>query len=91
MFEDLPVCEDIDECANTQCDLASTECTNVPGSFYCKCRSGFSPALDCRNIVDLGLASGGIPDYAITVSSALEDHPKEVTILLIGAGPVSGN
>jgi hypothetical protein len=83
MFEDLPVCEDIDECVNSQCDLASTECANVAGSFYCKCRTGFSPSLDCRNIADLGLGSGGIPDHAITVSSAQEDHPKEVNICYI--------
>lgn len=77
IFEDLPVCEDIDECANSQCDLASTECTNVPGSFYCKCLKGFSPSLECRNVGDLGLSSGAIPDAAITVSSAQDDFPKE--------------
>ncbi|ODN06404.1 Fibropellin-1 [Orchesella cincta] len=77
IFEDLPVCEDIDECANSQCDLASTECTNVPGSFYCKCLKGFSPSLECRNVGDLGLSSGSIPDSAITVSSAQDEFPKD--------------
>lgn len=80
IFEDLPVCEDIDECANSQCDLASTECTNMPGAFYCKCMKGFSPVLECRNMADLGLSSGGVPDEAITVSSSQEENPKEVIV-----------
>lgn len=77
IFDDLPVCEDIDECANSQCDLASTECVNVPGSFYCKCLKGFNPSLECRNVADLGLSTGSITDTAITVSSASEEYPKE--------------
>lgn len=55
------------------------------GSFYCKCRSGFSPALDCRSIQDLGLSSGAIPDSSITVSSAQEEHPKEFIRLGMGS------
>jgi len=90
-FDDLPVCEDIDECGNSQCDLASTECVNMPGSFYCKCRSGFAPSLECRNIGDLGLGSLGIPDHAITVSSSQEDHPKELIRLGAPAGWCGNN
>lgn len=80
-FIDMPTCEDIDECGSSQCDLASTECINMPGSFYCKCRNGFSASLECRPIADLGLSTGGVPDSAIIVSSAQEDHPKEVRAL----------
>ncbi|CAG7724478.1 unnamed protein product [Allacma fusca] len=85
-FVDLPMCEDIDECSSSQCDLASTECTNMPGSFYCKCRAGFAPSLECRPISDLGLSTGGVPDKSITVSSAQEDYPKE----LVRLGSLSG-
>ena len=77
-FLDPPICEDIDECSSSQCDLASTECTNMPGSFYCKCRSGFAPSLECRPISDLGLSTGGVPDKSITVSSYQDEYPKEV-------------
>ena len=51
---------------------------NLPGSFYCKCKTGFSASLECRPVSDLGLSAGGIPDEAITVSSAQEDFSKEV-------------
>lgn len=59
---------DINECLSSQCDILSTECVNVPGSFSCKCRKGFNPVLDCRSVTDLGLISGAIPDESITTS-----------------------
>jgi len=76
-FMELPTCDDIDECSSTQCDLASTTCMNLPGSFYCKCRDGFSASLECRPISDLGLSNGGVPDDSITVSSFQDDYSKE--------------
>ena len=61
-FIDVPTCEDKNECDAFQCDFKSTECENLPGSYHCKCRAGFSPNLECRPILDLGLADGGIPN-----------------------------
>lgn len=75
-FESVPTCEDINECSTSQCDLASTECTNTPGSFYCKCKKGFAPTLECRPVGDLGLANGGIPEESIVVSSTEEGYSK---------------
>ncbi|XP_058454733.1 uncharacterized protein LOC131432461 isoform X2 [Malaya genurostris] len=76
MFETLPSCEDIDECATSPCDIASTECMNTPGSFHCQCKSGFSPSTECRPVGDLGLATGGIPDISISVSSTENGYNK---------------
>ncbi|XP_013781236.1 uncharacterized protein LOC106465521 [Limulus polyphemus] len=60
-FISLPKCEDVDECSDTSCDSASTVCTNTAGGFFCKCKEGFDPNLDCRPVGDLGLSSGTIP------------------------------
>ncbi|KAG8295757.1 calcium ion binding [Homalodisca vitripennis] len=85
-FLNPPKCEDINECASSQCDQASTECINTPGSFYCKCRSGFTTTMDCRPVGDLGLTSGGIPDESVTVSSSEVGYPKELIRLNSGVG-----
>lgn len=77
-FNNPPKCEDINECAASQCDVASTECANTPGSFHCKCRKGFAPTLECRPVGDLGLMNGGIPDESITVSSSEVGYEKSV-------------
>ena len=69
-FDNAPVCEDRDECEAFQCDFKSTECVNLPGSHECKCRKGFEPNLECRPVLDLGLADGGIPDEGIFVSGS---------------------
>ena len=66
-FIDVPTCEDKNECDAFQCDFKSTECENLPGSYHCKCREGFSPNLECRPILDLGLADGGIPDDGMSI------------------------
>jgi hypothetical protein len=79
LFNNAPKCDDINECMSSQCDGASTECINSAGSFYCKCRKGFAPTLECRPVGDLGLTNGGIPDEAITVSSAEPGYDKTVT------------
>lgn len=71
---------DINECSASQCDIASTECVNTPGSFHCKCRKGFAPTLDCRPVGDLGLLNGGIPDESITVSGSEVGYEKSVII-----------
>ncbi|XP_071439306.1 uncharacterized protein uif isoform X2 [Hetaerina americana] len=76
-FDKLPKCEDVNECATSQCDLASTECINTPGSFHCRCRKGFSPNLECRPVGDLGLTTGGIPDDSIQVSGFEKGYNKE--------------
>lgn len=68
---------DINECASSQCDLASTECINTPGAFKCKCKSGFAPTLECRPIGDLGLINGGISDESIVVSSSENGYGKQ--------------
>eukprot|EP00096_Caligus_rogercresseyi_P005025 TRINITY_DN1980_c0_g2_i1.p1 TRINITY_DN1980_c0_g2~~TRINITY_DN1980_c0_g2_i1.p1 ORF type:complete len:2992 (-),score=731.35 TRINITY_DN1980_c0_g2_i1:531-9380(-) len=76
-FQDVPLCEDKNECDNFQCDSSSTICENSPGSYECKCKEGFEPNLECRSILDLGVSDGGIPNESITVSSAEEGFPKE--------------
>ena len=76
-FEDLPSCNDIDECSvSTPCDLASTHCTNTSGGFFCKCKDGFEPNLDCRPVGDLGLVSGLIPDSSIKSSPTEPGYSK---------------
>ncbi|XP_046990617.1 sushi, von Willebrand factor type A, EGF and pentraxin domain-containing protein 1 [Schistocerca americana] len=77
-FLNPPTCEDVNECSNSQCDLASSECINTPGSFHCRCRKGFSPNLECRPVTDLGLTTGGIPDEAITVSGSEPGYNKNM-------------
>lgn len=74
---------DVNECAASQCDVASTECVNTPGSFHCKCRKGFAPTLECRPVGDLGMINGGIPDESITVSSSEVGYEKSVITLYI--------
>lgn len=69
---------DINECAASQCDLASTECVNSLGGFHCRCKTGFAPTMECRPVGDLGLISGGIPDDSITVSGSEPAFTKEV-------------
>ncbi|CAG0905248.1 unnamed protein product [Darwinula stevensoni] len=76
-FVNLPTCQDINECSQAQCDSASTVCTNLPGAFFCKCKEGFKPNLDCRPVGDLGLRSGAVPDGAILVSGQERGYPKE--------------
>ena len=75
-FENLPTCEDINECANPQCDFSSTECVNTEGSHYCKCKEGMEPVLDCRPVLDLGLSNGGLPDDSIYVSGSEPGYEK---------------
>ncbi|KAK7873875.1 hypothetical protein R5R35_005737 [Gryllus longicercus] len=75
-FDNPPTCEDVNECSNSQCDLASSECINTPGAFHCRCRKGFAPNLECRPVGDLGLITGGIPDESITVSSEENGYRK---------------
>ncbi|GAB6028275.1 hypothetical protein CHUAL_002455 [Chamberlinius hualienensis] len=75
-FTNLPTCEDINECAAQACDLASTDCMNTPGAFFCKCKDGFTPNLDCRPIGDLGLSTGVIPDVNIQVSGTEHGYDK---------------
>ena len=76
-FDNVPVCRDVDECnLISTCDSASSQCTNTNGSYYCKCKSGFEPNLDCRPIGDLGLSNGLIPDSSIKVSSVEDGYSK---------------
>lgn len=75
-FDNAPTCDDINECSSSQCDLASTECMNTAGSFFCQCKKGFAPTNECRPVGDLGLANGGIPDESITVSPSEEEYSK---------------
>ncbi|XP_055387901.1 uncharacterized protein LOC129616312 isoform X2 [Condylostylus longicornis] len=80
-FENPPRCEDINECSSTQCDLASTECMNTPGSFFCQCKKGFAPTTECRPVGDLGLANGGIPDDSIMTSLSEEGYTSGMSRL----------
>ncbi|XP_077268738.1 sushi, von Willebrand factor type A, EGF and pentraxin domain-containing protein uif isoform X1 [Temnothorax americanus] len=90
-FDNVPTCEDINECTSSQCDLASTECINNPGAFTCKCKSGFAPTMECRPIGDLGLINGGIPDESITVSSSENGYTKTGIRLNNGDGWCGNN
>lgn len=79
LYSRRPNPSDIDECGTTQCDAASTECENTPGAFFCKCKKGYEPNLNCRPMGDLGISDGGIPDDAIEVSSTAEGFQKNVS------------
>lgn len=79
-FRNPPTCDDINECSTSQCDLASTECMNTPGSFFCQCKKGFAPTTECRPVIDLGLSTGGVPDDSIIVSSTEESYNKNVSV-----------
>ena len=72
----MPKCEDKNECDAFQCDFKSTECENLPGSHHCKCKKGFTPNLDCRQTLDLGLADGGIADAGIEIFKKFLDLTK---------------
>lgn len=74
---------DVNECSNSQCDLASSECINTPGSFHCQCRKGFASNLECRPVTDLGLTTGGIPDEGITTSEDESGYNKNVCKLIL--------
>ena len=76
-FTDVPQCQDKNECDAFQCDFKSTECENLPGSHHCKCREGFSPNLECRPVLDLGLSDFGISAESIMVSGEEDGYPKE--------------
>ena len=42
MFDDVPECEDIDECTEEDpCDATRGICTNTDGSYVCSCPSGY--------------------------------------------------
>ncbi|KAG0433549.1 hypothetical protein HPB47_019805, partial [Ixodes persulcatus] len=76
-FTNLPTCRDINECASSSaCDSASTICTNTSGGFFCKCKKGFEPNLDCRPVGDLGLSNAAIPDTSIKVSGTEGGYHK---------------
>ncbi len=91
-FANVPSCVDIDECSpssqghqsssggggggGTTCDMASTRCTNTDGGFFCKCKPGFEPNLNCRPVSDLGLSTGAIPDVSIRVSGTEAGYSK---------------
>lgn len=66
----------VSSASTTVCDSLSTECENTPGSYHCKCKSGFEANLDCRPVGDLGLSSGIIPDSAIKASSTESGYSK---------------
>uniref|UniRef100_T1IXR4 Uncharacterized protein n=1 Tax=Strigamia maritima TaxID=126957 RepID=T1IXR4_STRMM len=68
VFSTPPTCDDVNECNATSCDLATTECENTNGAFFCKCKPGYAPNLDCRPIGDLGLSSGALPNASVQVS-----------------------
>lgn len=56
-----PECRDVDECVEgtANCNAKSTACVNMPGGYYCQCRSGFKSQLGKTNIAsfyDLTLA-----------------------------------
>lgn len=39
------ICEDFDECSSectNECDRDFAYCVNLPGSYQCRCKSGFS-------------------------------------------------
>ena len=73
---------DINECASSQCDSATTECINTSGAFSCKCKPGFAPTMECRAVGDLGLINGGIPDESIIVSNSRFGYTPSVSYLL---------
>jgi len=79
-FIDVPMCQDVNECANPQCDFSTTECVNVAGSHYCKCKAGMEANLECRG-GDLGLENGGIPQKDIHVSGSETGYPKDMVRL----------
>ncbi|XP_055635764.1 uncharacterized protein LOC129775276 isoform X1 [Toxorhynchites rutilus septentrionalis] len=88
-FDAIPTCEDINECVTSPCDIASTECMNTQGSFHCQCKDGFSPLTECRPVGDLGLATGGISDNSILISSTEDGYDK--TLLRLNSAGWCGN
>lgn len=80
-FDPAPTCEDINECISSQCDGASTECKNTQGGFFCPCKPGFTPNMDCRPVGDLGLINGAIPDESITTSTPESGYHKGVSFI----------
>ncbi|GAV01451.1 hypothetical protein RvY_12161 [Ramazzottius varieornatus] len=76
-FGQLPSCADIDECLDrSTCDGASTECVNVVGDHYCKCRAGYAGLPDCSKSVLFGIGAFRPEIYGITVSGSIPDYDK---------------
>ncbi|KAF8796738.1 CUB and sushi domain-containing protein 1 [Argiope bruennichi] len=75
-FSNSSMCKDIDECVSSSCDAASTKCNNTDGGFYCKCRKGFEPNMECRPVGDLGVGNGNIPDSRIKASGTEIGYSK---------------
>ncbi|KAG8179313.1 hypothetical protein JTE90_016418 [Oedothorax gibbosus] len=75
-FSNTSVCKDVDECVSSSCDAASTKCNNTDGGFYCKCRKGFEPNLECRPVGDLGIGNGNVPDSRIKASGTEIGYSK---------------
>ncbi|XP_053395504.1 uncharacterized protein LOC123523715 isoform X3 [Mercenaria mercenaria] len=43
--------KDLDECSGSVCKISNTECVNTPGSFLCRCKSGYETENDtCKDI-----------------------------------------
>ena len=59
-------------------------CTNTEGSHYCKCKEGMEPIMECRPVIDLGLANGGLPDSSIYASGTEEGYSKNMLRLTSG-------
>ncbi|GFW80079.1 neurogenic locus notch 2 [Trichonephila clavipes] len=72
----------MDECISSSCDAASTKCNNTDGGFYCKCRNGFEPNMECRPVGDLGVGNGNIPDSRIKASGTEIGYSKNVSSCL---------
>lgn len=54
-------CQDIDECSQKQlndCDLKTTNCVNLPGTYECRCKRGFKPALFNSTLQEFAKESG---------------------------------
>ncbi|XP_052771311.1 serine-rich adhesin for platelets-like isoform X2 [Mya arenaria] len=67
---EIPLCEDIDECGNSPC--GDHECLNIEGSFWCLCQPGFyhlnTSYVLCTDIDECKVDNGGCEQQCVNTA-----------------------
>ena len=70
----LMTCIDVDECAESTVGCAQT-CSNVPGSYFCSCESGYRLTSDRLGCVDIDECAGnGLNNCSQTCTNSVGSY-----------------